>query len=37
MGTDTFVKKYVQEQEKADMIQDKLSVKEYEGTFKCRG
>ncbi len=28
------IKKYIQDQEKHDIIQDKLSVKEYEGTFK---
>ena len=31
------VKKYIQEQEKKDIIQDKLSVKEYEDPFKGRG
>ena len=28
------IRKYIQEQEKADMIKDKLSVKEYEDPFK---
>ena len=28
------IKKYIQEQEKADIMQDKLSVKEYEDPFK---
>ena len=31
------IKKYIQEQEKADIIQDKLSVKEYEDPFKGQG
>ena len=28
------IRKYIQEQEKADMIKDKLSAKEYEDPFK---
>ena len=28
------IKKYIQDQEKADIMQDKLSVKEYEDPFK---
>lgn len=28
------IKKYIQDQERADIIQDKLSVKEYEDPFK---
>ena len=28
------IKKYIQDQEKADIMQDKLSVKEYENPFK---
>ena len=28
------IKKYIQDQEKYDIMQDKLSVKEYEDTFK---
>ena len=31
------IKKYIQEQEKADIMQDKLSVKEYEEPFKGQG
>ena len=31
------IKKYMQEQEKADIMQDKLSVKEYEDPFKGQG
>ncbi len=31
------IKKYIQEQEKADIMQDKLSVKEYEDPFKGQG
>lgn len=31
------IKKYIQEQEKADIIQDKLGVKEYEAPFKGQG
>lgn len=31
------IKKYIQEQEKPDIIQDKLSVKEYEVPFKGQG
>ncbi len=31
------IKKYIQEQEKTDIIQDKLSVKEYEDLFKGQG
>ena len=31
------IKKYIQDQEKADMMQDKLSVKEYEDPFKGQG
>ena len=31
------IKKYIQDQEKADIMQDKLSVKEYEDPFKGRG
>ena len=29
------IKKYIQDQEKYDIMQDKLSVKEYEDAFKC--
>ena len=28
------IRKYIQDQEKADIIQDKLSIKEYEAPFK---
>lgn len=28
------IKKYIQDQEKSDIMQDKLSVKEYEDPFK---
>ena len=28
------IKKYIQDQEKSDILQDKLSVKEYEDPFK---
>ncbi len=28
------IRKYIREQEKADMIKDKLSIKEYENPFK---
>ncbi|MCF0152263.1 MAG: IS200/IS605 family transposase, partial [Megasphaera sp.] len=28
------IRKYIQDQEKADIIQDKLNVKEYEDLFK---
>ena len=28
------IKKYIQEQEKSDIMQDKLSVKKYEDPFK---
>ena len=28
------IRKYIKEQEKADMIKDKLSIKEYENPFK---
>ena len=28
------IRKYIQDQERADIIQDKLSVKEYEDPFK---
>ena len=28
------IRKYIQDQEKADIIQDKLSIKEYENPFK---
>ena len=28
------IKKYIQEQERSDIMQDKLSVKEYEDPFK---
>ena len=31
------IKKYIQDQEKADIMQDKLSVKEYEDPFKGQG
>ena len=31
------IKKYIQDQEKADIVQDKLSVKEYEDPFKGQG
>ena len=31
---DATVRKYIQEQEKYDIMQDKLSVKEYEDPFK---
>ena len=31
---DATIKKYIQEQEKQDIMQDKLSVKEYENPFK---
>ncbi len=31
------IKKYIQEQEKADIMQDKLSVKEYEDPCKGQG
>lgn len=31
---DATVRKYIQEQEKYDIMQDKLSVKEYEAPFK---
>ena len=31
------IKKYIQEQEKYDIMQDKLSVKEYEDPFNVRG
>ena len=31
------IKKYIQDQERADIIQDKLSVKEYEDPFKGQG
>ena len=31
------IKKYIQDQEKVDMMQDKLSVKEYEDPFKGQG
>ncbi len=31
------IKKYIQEQEKADIMQDKLRVKEYEEPFKGQG
>ena len=31
------IKKYIQEQEKADIMQDKLRVKEYEDPFKGQG
>jgi putative transposase len=31
------VKKYIQDQEKSDIMQDKLSVKEYEDPFKGQG
>lgn len=31
------IKKYIQEQEKSDIIQDRLSVKEYEDPFKGQG
>lgn len=31
------IKKYIQDQERADIIKDKLSVKEYEDPFKGHG
>ena len=31
------IKKYIQDQEKADIMQDKLSVKEYEDPLKGQG
>lgn len=31
------IKKYIQDQEKADIMQDMLSVKEYEDPFKGQG
>ena len=31
---DATVRKYIQEQERYDIMQDKLSVKEYEDPFK---
>jgi putative transposase len=31
------IRKYIQDQERADIIQDKLSVKEYEDPFKGQG
>ena len=31
---ETTIKKYIQDQEKYDIMQDKLSVKEYEDPFK---
>ena len=31
------IKKYIQQQKKADIMQDKLSVKEYEAPFKGQG
>ena len=31
------IKKYIQDQERADVMQDKLSVKEYEDPFKGQG
>ena len=30
------IRKYIQDQEKADIMQDKLSVKEYEDPFRVR-
>ena len=31
------IKKYIRDQEKSDIMQDKLSVKEYEDFFKEQG
>ena len=31
------IRKHIQDQERADIIQDKLSVKEYEDPFKGQG
>ena len=33
---DTTVRKYIQEQERADILQDKMSVKEYEDPFGAK-
>lgn len=34
---EAMIKKYIQDQGKADIIQDKLGVKEYEDPFKGQG
>ncbi len=33
---DATVRKYIQEQERADILQDKMSVKEYEDPFGAK-